>query len=146
LDFKYRKTNGLNCLKVNLGGNPREDIQTCYKNKIRKMEIAEFNKYMRRLELANEIPKDIGLLMIIESLLDEKTGKWKKLKKGHVIIPPWLYDIKDSFIILNFGEGTMEIKLTDNGLLSVLKEQKPYIKMIEEDGWKIDAPISAPDE
>lgn len=110
------------------------------------MEIREFNEYMKRLESINKVPKEIGLLMIIESLLDEKAGKWKKLKKGHIIIPPWLYDIKDSFIILNFGEGPMEIKLTDNCLLSVLKEQKPYIKMIEEEGWKIEAPISVQDE
>jgi hypothetical protein len=32
------------------------------------MEIAEFNKYMRRLEPVNKVPKEIGLLMIIESL------------------------------------------------------------------------------
>lgn len=110
------------------------------------MEIAEFDEYMRRLDITNEMPKEIDLLVIIESLLDRKAVKWKRLKKGHIIVPPWLYDIKDSFIILNFGEGPMEIKLEDNDLLSFLKERKPYIKMIRENGWKIDASISAPDE
>lgn len=69
------------------------------------------------------------------------------MKKGHIIVPPWLYEIKDRFIVLHFGEEPMEIEITDNGLLSELKEQKPYIKMNKEkEGWQIDAPITVIEE
>ena len=107
------------------------------------MEIKEFNEYMNKFDLVNVLPKEIGLLTIIESLLDSIAGKWKKLDEGCFIVPPWLYNVKDSFIVLFLGEKSLEIKVKNSDLLSVLEEQKPYIRVIEKGGiFEVEAPLS----
>ena len=100
------------------------------------MEISKFNKYMKKFSLLEEIPKEmskeIGLITIIEILLDtiDKKGKVKMRNIGCFIVPPWLYDIKDSSIVLHLGDIT-EINVRKD-LLEAMKEDKPYIKIFEE--------------
>lgn len=107
------------------------------------MEIKKFNEYMNKFDLVNVLPKDIGLLTIIESLLDSNAGKWKKRDEGCFIVPPWLYSVKDSFIVLCLGEKHIEIQVRNSNLLSVLGEQKPYIRITEKGGiFEVDAPLS----
>ncbi len=100
------------------------------------MEITKFNKYMKKFSLLDEMPKEmskeIGLITIIESLLDtiDKKGKVKMRKTGCLIIPPWLYDIKDSSIVLHLGEST-EVNVGED-LIKAMREDKPYIRIFEE--------------
>jgi len=109
------------------------------------MEIKEFNDYMNKFDLVNVLPKEIGLLTIIESLLDSNAGKWKKRDEGCFIVPPWLYNVKDSFIVLCLGEKPLEIKVRNSDLLPVLGEQKPYIRITEKGGiiFDVEAPLSS---
>lgn len=107
------------------------------------MEIGKFNEHMKKFTLLDEIPnKEIGLITIIESLLDmmDKKGKAKMRKIGCFIIPPWLYDIKDSSIILHFGDDT-EVNVNKD-LIEAIKNDKPYIRISEEkNGFTVDIPV-----
>ncbi len=95
------------------------------------MKIEEFNNHMSGLNLDNGMPKEISLLALIEALLD---GKPQKRKNRHLIVPPWLYDVEDSAILLHLGQD-LRIPLApdneDNNFLPNLKEQKPYIAIKE---------------
>ena len=49
-------------------------------------------------------------------------------------VPPWLYDIKDSVVLLHLKEE-IEINVESNpNLLKILKDKKPYIKIFESGG------------
>lgn len=107
------------------------------------MEIKKFNDFMNKFDLVSVLPKEIGLLTIIESLLDSNANKWKKRDEGCFIVPPWLYSVKDSFIVLCLGEKPLEIQVRNSDLLSILGEQKPYIRIIEKGGiFEVEAPLS----
>lgn len=95
------------------------------------MEIKKFNEFMGKLDLGHG-HKEIGLLAIIESLLEQNAGTWKKKEEGFCIIPPWLYDVRDSFIVISISEEPVEINITNKDLLSEIRERKPYIKVNEE--------------
>ncbi len=107
------------------------------------MEIGRFNEHMKKFRLLDEMPnKEIGLITIIESLLDmiDKKGKVKMMKKGCFIIPPWLYDIKDSSIILHLEDDT-EVNIRKD-LIEAMKKDKPYIRIHEEkDGFAVEIPV-----
>lgn len=103
------------------------------------MEIGKFNEFMKKFvlldEIPNGVPKEIGLLTIIESLMDkiDKKGKVEYRKEGILIIPPWLYDVEDSSIILNLGELKQEINVKED-LIELIKKRKPFIRIIKESG------------
>ncbi len=52
---------------------------------------------------------------------------------GYITINPWLYDIKNSSIMLNLGELQQEINV-DKDVLESMKKRKPFIRIIEEGG------------
>ena len=90
------------------------------------MEIKNFNEYMNKLKLSNELPRDIQLLILIESLLEEIAGKWGKRNEWCFIAPPWFYDVKESSIGLYLEGKYFDIPVGNSDLLLALKEQKPY--------------------
>lgn len=105
------------------------------------MKIEDFNNHMNGLNLDNGMPKEISLLAIIEALLD---GKPQKQNNGHLIVPPWLYEVKESSIEIQGGLGKLAaLQIVDKTALTMLKEQKPYIKIIrtKEGTYEAEVPL-----